>query len=119
MAVIDENINPWIGIGEMTTVKKRDDSFEDEEGESAFLAQMMESSQIGVRLANEVRQLREELLASKQQQRILLVSNGVLQEELGRCRSSLKSMREEYGKTQALLQQSMDNHVSINFENEL
>lgn len=59
--------------------------------EGAFV-KMVESGQIGFRLAEEIKILREELLAVKQEKRILLVSNENLEESLVSANNTISAM---------------------------
>jgi uncharacterized coiled-coil protein SlyX len=57
-----------------------------------FSHRVLENQQIGFKLAEEVRRLREELLKEKQEKRILLVSNQNLQAQLNLMDERMKKM---------------------------
>eukprot|EP01038_Epipyxis_sp_PR26KG_P007101 gene7101-9690_t len=68
------------------------DTFDDEAEELIENVHVLEAGQIGFRLANEVRNLREKLLLAKQETRIALVSNQNTQEENLSLRSCVKNL---------------------------
>ena len=53
---------------------------------------MVESGQIGFRLAEEIKSLREELLSLKQEKRILLVSNENLEDTLINANNAISTL---------------------------
>jgi uncharacterized coiled-coil protein SlyX len=57
-----------------------------------FSHRLLENQQIGFKLAEEVRRLREELLKEKQEKRILLVSNQNLQAQLNLMEERMKKV---------------------------
>jgi chromosome segregation ATPase len=71
-----------------------DDTLESNLGtdDDAFV-KVVESGQIGFRLAEEIRSLREELLVIKQEKRILLVNNETLEEALNRASGGISSLQ--------------------------
>jgi predicted nucleic acid-binding Zn-ribbon protein len=60
--------------------------------DDAFV-QVIESGQIGYRLAEEIRSLREELLGLKQEKRILIVTTENLEDALTKSTSGISSLK--------------------------
>ena len=73
-----------------------DDSTSDNDGKEKeltdFSTKLLENQQIGFKLAEEIRLLREELLREKQEKRILIVTNKNLQEQLHLAEERMKKL---------------------------
>jgi hypothetical protein len=86
-------------------------SNDDEEGEgfssqqmNDFSNKLLENQQIGFKLANEIRLLREQLLKEKQEKRILLITNQNLQEQLTVAEHRMEKLeKKEISSSQKLL----------------
>jgi chromosome segregation ATPase len=76
----------------MSIASSEVDLAENTNGRSSFI-KMAESGQIGFRLAEEVRTLREQILALKQEKRILLVNNQNLDEGLQSANSTIAQFK--------------------------
>ena len=73
------------------SVSTSSDSIDYQNDDGAF-GKMVESGQIGFRLAEEIKSLREELLSLKQEKRILLVSNENLEDTLINANSTISTL---------------------------
>jgi hypothetical protein len=84
---------------------------DEEEGEgfssqemNDFSNKLLENQQIGFKLANEIRLLREQLLKEKQEKRILLITNQNLQEQLTVAEHRMEKLeKKEISSSQKLL----------------
>jgi len=64
----------------------------DYQNDGGAFGKMVESGQIGFRLAEEIKSLREELLSLKQEKRILLVSNENLEDTLINANNTISTL---------------------------
>lgn len=64
----------------------------DYQHDAGAFGKMVESGQIGFRLAEEIKSLREELLSLKQEKRILLVSNENLEDSLLNANNTISAL---------------------------
>jgi hypothetical protein len=75
-----------------TTASDSADSVQDAGDETAYM-KMVEAGHIGFQLAEEVRTLRESILALKQEKRLLLVNNENLEECVAQSNTVISSLR--------------------------
>lgn len=78
-------------------------------------AKAIENQQLGFKLANEIRRLREDLNHEKQQRRLLHVTNQSLEEQLYRCEDQNQKLEQALRLTddqRKKLQRSLEDEVS-------
>lgn len=75
-----------------------------EQANDEAFVNIVESGQIGYRLADEIRTLREDLLSTKQEKRILLINNENLEDALEKANKNVAALRSKLADLQHLTQ---------------